>query len=346
MTTIYDVAKRAGVSPATVSRVLNGYSDVSEKTRARIAQIVAEMDYRPNTYARGLATKRSMSIGVFFQDLEDKANAGFRHPFFNDVIAAFHDVVGHQGYDLVFFSNESSDRNDPFDTRATHRNVDGLLLLAISREHVGLRSITASQIPCMSVDLDLLGPRAGYVVSENVEGAIRVVDFLVENGHRDIAFVGDRWGTRPGHDRLVGYQRGLEKHRLPFRPEWILEGDFGETSGYEAAMQLISGRERPTSIFCAGDMMAVGAMKAVHDCGLSVGDDVSIVGFDDITLARYVTPSLTTVRQQRDRMGAEAANALLSLIEDPRKPPPMITIDTMLVVRESVKAPRKTLTVG
>ncbi|PWK14917.1 LacI family DNA-binding transcriptional regulator [Tumebacillus permanentifrigoris] len=334
MITIYDIAKRANVSPATVSRVLNGYPDVSQKTREKVQRITTELGFQPNAAARGLATKRSWTIGVFFQD---HVNSGFKHPFLQDVLKSFKDVMGAKGYDLLFFANHMLEKeHDSFAARARHRNVDGVLLLGVPRTEPTLNSLVSTGIPCMSVDLDLLGPRAGYLCSDNKGGALKAMAHLVEMGHRRIAFIGDRFSTKPGHDRLLGYQEALSQHSLTFRQEWIAYGDFTEEGGYAAMQQLLSLEERPTAVFCAGDMMAIGAMSALREAGLQPGPDVSVIGFDDIAYAKYL--GLTTVAQHKDQMGMQAAQALLQLIDDSAQSPAVLTIGTELVLRQTVHA--------
>ncbi len=330
--TIYDIAKRAGVSPATVSRVLNGYPDVSEKTRKKIQKITEELGFQPNAAARGLATKRSMSIGIFFQD---HVNSGLRHPFFQNVLASFKDVVGAEGYDLLFFANQQNGP-DSFEARAKQRDVDGVLLLGVPRSDPALASLATSQIPCMSIDLDMLGQRAGYLCSDNVGGATMAMDYLIKKGHRNIGFVGDAFFTKPGHDRLLGYQQACRRHDLPFRREWVFEGDFTEAGGYRAGKRLLDLADMPSAVFCAGDMMALGMMIALREEGIETGRDISIIGFDDIEFAHFVTPGLTTIRQQTDIMGEQAAKALVGLIENSDMTPPVLTIETILVERGTV----------
>lgn len=335
MTTIYDIARQAGVSATTVSKVLNGYPDVSVKTREKVQKITAALGYQPSAAARGLVTRRSMSIGVFYQD---HTAYGFRHPFLHDIIASFQDIVGESGYDLLFFSKVHG-TNIPrgFEARARHRDVDGLFLLGVPRTDPGLQSLSRSRIPIISVDLDLIGSRASYLASDNVGGAKRAVEFLFENGHRRIGFVGDRYGTKPGHDRTLGFHQALQELSLPFRAEWVLEGDFSEASGYEAMTKILSTEDRPTALFLASDMMAIGAMRALFEAGMKPGEDISLIGFDDVDLARYVTPGLTTIRQNKDEMGRLAAIELLELMRNPNKPPSVITVETELVARQSVK---------
>ncbi|GGE49874.1 LacI family transcriptional regulator [Pullulanibacillus camelliae] len=334
MATIYDIAKKAGVSAATVSKVLNGRSDVSQRTIEKVKKIVDEIGYQPSSFARGLATKKSKTVGVFFQD---HLNSGFRHPFLQDILASFKDVIGAHGYDLMFFTNNHPDNHiETFEERAKNRNVDGLFLLGVPRTDPKLSSLAQSDIPCMSIDLDLIGPNASYLTSDNIGGAIKAVDYLVEMGHTEIAYISDVFGTKPGHDRLIGFTKGIEKNNLSVLSKWILASDFSEQGGYHTTKRLLESSELPTAIFCAGDMMAIGAMDAIREKNLRVGTDISIIGFDDIALLKYIRPHLTTIRQKKDVMGQRAAEELLRLMNDANYFPSPIMIDTELVTRETV----------
>lgn len=339
MVTIYDIAKRAGVSAATVSKVLNGYPDVSSKTVAKVQKICVETGYRPNSVARGLATKKSLTIGIFFTD---HLNSGLRHPFLLDIMASFKEVVGLAGYDLIFFSDDSpNNQSNSFYDRARHRNVDGVFLMGVPRTEPSIQELAHSNMPCMAIDLDIIGPRAGFITSDNIAGAIKAVDHLVENGHKKIAFVADVFSTKPGTDRLIGYRAGMQKNQLPIRSEWILNGDFTEQAGYQSTVRLLNMTDLPTAIFCAGDMMALGAMRALSERGIRVPEDMSVVGFDDLALLKYIKPGLTTIRQDKELLGKRAATELLKMMKDPNYYPSSFgVIETELVVRETVMAPR------
>lgn len=335
MTTINDIAKRTGVSPATVSRVLNGYPDVKVSTRKKVEMAISELGYSPGALGRRQQSGRSGAIGVFYAA---DGYGSLSHPFFQDVLDSFKKTVSKYGYDVLFFSVDSSEDNrESFKMRALKRNLDGLMLASISRTDRRIASLSVGDIPCMSIDLDLIGARCGYLCSDNLGGATRATEYLISMGHSSIAFVGDKFGTRPGHDRLIGYQRTLQAQHLRFRPEWVLDGDFTELGGYEATRRLLVGETKPTAIFYSGDLMAAGGMKAITEVGLSVGNDVSVVGFDDIAIASLVQPLLTTVRQSRRDMGLIAAQCLLKLIDDSQMIPPIVTVPTELIIRDSVK---------
>jgi LacI family transcriptional regulator len=335
MVNIYDIAKKAGVSAATVSKALNGQKDVGLKTREKIKEISRELGYQPSANAQGLATKKTKTIGVFFQD---HLNSGFRHPLFQDILSSFKDVVGSRGYDLVFFANHNAENGlEGFDARARHRGVEGLLLYGVARTDPNLVNLAKSKIPCVSMDLDLLGPAAGYVASDNVDGAMQAMNYLVEMGHRDIAYISDINFSKPGHDRLIGYQNALRNHGIPIHSNWIASADFSEKGGYQAAQELLNCEMLPTAIFCSSDVMALGVMEYMRESDLKAGQDISIIGFDDISLLKYVTPGLTTVRQKKEKMSRLAAEELFKIIHVPDHTPSIITVETELIIRDTVK---------
>jgi len=167
------------------------------------------------------------------------------------------------------------------------------------------------------------------------------IDHLVEKGHTKIGFISDIFVTKPGYDRLIGFRKAMKKHKLPVVEEWILPGDFSEKGGYLSTKNLLESDYLPTAIFCAGDMMAIGAMDAIRERGLKVGEDISLIGFDDVSLLKYVTPGLTTIRQRKEEMGQTSAKELLKLIHDPNYSASPIMIETELVIRDTVADLRK-----
>lgn len=336
MTTIYDIAKKSGFSVTTVSKALNDYKDVSPKTKEKILTIAEELGFRPNSVARSLTMKKSWIIGVFFTD---HVNSGFKHPFFVDVIESFKKVVGKKGYDLLFFANQMGEKDISYVDHCKDRNVDGVIILGLDRKDPFLPELIHSGIPCVSVDLDIVGKNAGYICSDNSKGAEVAVKHLYELGHKNIAHISGRMETLAGQQRYIGFQKALEKLKIPFRKDYVVDGDYTTEGGYRAMKQLIELPDPPTAVFCAGDLMAIGAMKLLRDKGLSVPSDVSIIGFDDIDLAEFVTPPLTTIRQNKQELGRKAADALLSLIEESQAFSPIITVPVELVIRGSCGKP-------
>lgn len=337
MTTIRDLAKRAGVSVATISRVLNHYPDVSEETKERVQALVRELNYRPSAAARSLVTRRSNVIGVFF--LQDHAQAMLLHPFFQEVVVGFKRAVGSAGFDLLQFTNQKAGQLDfSYTRRCRHHQVDGVVLMGVSRHDPGMVELAASGIPCMCIDVDIVGKRAGYVMSHNRGGAQSAVRHLVGLGHRQVAMINGRTTDLVGHDRFMGYRDGLNEAGLPYRAEYVLEDDFTWEHGYAAMQRLLLLPEPPTSVFAAADLVAMGAIKAIQERGLSVPQDIAIVGFDDIQVAAMVHPALTTVRQQKADLGRIAGESLVRMIEDPHATAQITTLPTELIIRESCGA--------
>ncbi|GMK37624.1 LacI family transcriptional regulator [Paenibacillus sp. CCS19] len=335
MITIYDIALRAGVSSATVSRVINGRPDVSRKTRAAILAIMDELGYRPSATARGLAMKKSKMIGVF---IYDHLHSGLVHPFLQDVLSSFQRIVGDDGYDLLIFTNNSKDvqTENQFELRARQRDVDGILLFGIARDDRQLDRLVECGIPCISIDLDLYGPRAGYVTSDNVAGSTLAVQHLHAMGHRQIAFIADIFNSKPGQDRFKGFQQAMRSLGCTINPNWITQADFSESGGYDAVNKLIATGNMPTAIVCASDSMAIGAKHVLEENGFTIGKDISIIGYDDISALSYIRPGITTIKQNRMEMGKAAAKALLELIDNENAVPPILLIPPDLVMRQSV----------
>jgi LacI family transcriptional regulator len=339
---IRELARRSGVSVATVSRVLNHYPDVSDDTRERVLAAAAELDYMPTAAARTLVTKRSYVVGVVLYTGHEHPD--IQHPFFQEVLVGLKHSVGARKYDLLLFSTEDGENgfgNRAYLKRSRHHHVDGVVLMGVDARDPAVRELAGSRIPCVAVDLDLVGPRTGYVMSDNPRGAELAVEHLYRLGHRRVAHVTGLMTTKPAADRLLGYRSACERLGLPYRDHYVQEGDFYVESGYAAAEALLDAPEPPTAVFAASDLMAVGAMQAAHDRGLAVPGDLAVVGFDDIQIAPLLRPALTTVRQDKARLGSAAGDALVQMIEDTAFTPPVVTLPVELVVRDSTgPAPR------
>lgn len=336
MSTIREVAERSGVSVATVSRVLNGYPDVREETRRRVLEHARELDYTPSAAARTLVTKRSYVIGVLLDT--GVGHPDIHHPFFQEVLVGLKNGVGARGFDLLLFSTD--DPGNGFETpsvlrRARHHRVDGVVLMGVDTADAEVLKLVRSRIPSVAVDIDLVGPRAGYVMSDNVGGARLAVRHLHELGHERIATICGATSSRAGRDRVEGYRAEIEHLGLPSPEGYEQEGDFYPDSGHQAMHALLDLAERPTAVFAASDLMALGAMQAIQERGLRVPDDVSIVGFDDIQVAALIHPALTTIRQDKAGLGAAAAEALVRMLDDPAASPAVRALPVELVVRGS-----------
>jgi DNA-binding LacI/PurR family transcriptional regulator len=334
MASIREVARLSGVSVATVSRVLNGTATVREETRQRVLERVRELDYVPSAAARTLVRRRSQVIGVVVNTGD--THPDLKHPFFGDVLVGLRQALGASRYDLLLFTERKG-----FLRRAVHHQLDGLVLMGVDRRDPDLRGVLDRRLPTMNVDLDVSGPRAGYVMSDNVGGARTATRHLVELGHVRIATITGLSNTKPAIDRLRGYREELLAHGLPYRTTYVRAGDFYSGSGDEQTHRLLALRRPPTAIFSASDEMAIGAVSAIHEAGLSVPDDVSVVGFDDIESASLLRPPLTTIRQNKTVLGRVAGESLIGLIEDEHAKPPRIALPVELVERSSAGAPSR-----
>ena len=337
------MAKRSGVSVATVSRVLNGYADVSAETRQRVIATARKLDYTPNAAARALVKRRSQLIGIILFTGDEHPD--LQHPFFLEVLVGLKHSIGADGYDVLLFATEqpgASNGPHAYARRARHHGVDGVVVLAVDdAEEPELQKLLAAGTPVVAVDLPLNGSRASYVASDNLGGARVAVRHLHGLGHTRIATIVGLPHTKPAADRLLGYRAEIEELGLPQRREYEAPGDFYIESGEAAMRHLLALAEPPTAVFAASDMMAVGAIKAIEEAGLRCPDDIAVVGFDDIQLAELVSPALTTVRQDKRSLGAAAARSLVQLIDQPDTAPHVSVLPVELVVRQSCGAAKE-----
>ena len=264
-----------------------------------------------------------------------------QHPFFQEVLVGLKHRLADGGYDLLLFATEVSGNGfgkASYTRRARHHRVDGVVVMGVDASDPEIVKLARSQIPTVAIDLELVGRRTGYVVSDNLRGARDAVRHLRDQGHERIATVTGMLSTRPGADRLLGYRAEVEALGLRYRHDYVQEGDFYFDSGYRAMQALLDLETPPTAVFAAGDLMAVGCIRAADERGVGVPQDIAVVGFDDIQIAAMMQPSLTTIRQDKGGLGATAAEALLRMIEQTDAPPPVTTLPVELVVRDSSRA--------
>jgi LacI family transcriptional regulator len=325
------------VSVSTVSRVFNGYDDVSVTTRERVLASARRLDYAPSAAARTLVKQSSQLIGVILYTGEEHPD--IQHPFFQEVLVGLKHAIGALGFDLLLFATEQpgANRGSPHSylRRVRHHRVDAVVLMGVDLADPEVAKLLESDTPIMAVDLDVAGPRASSCSSDNVGGARLAVRHLHALGHRRIAHISGLSDSKAGGDRLLGYRAELQALGLESRPGYEQPGDFYADSG-EAAMQtLLALPEPPTAVFAASDMMAIGALKAMRDRGVACPEDVAVIGFDDILLAGLLNPPLTTVRQDGRGLGAAAGRSLIAMIENPDVTPPVLTLPVELIVRAS-----------
>jgi len=335
MGTIYEIAKMAGVSPTTISKVINNYPDVSNKTRAKIQKILNEEKFLPNAQAQFLSTKRTWTLGiVYFENL----GVGLNHPFFSGVIEAFKNQADKQGYSLLFGSKNDRLKNDTFLEYFRYRSVDGIAIICTDPDDKETLQLIESDFPI--VVIDMFNKNTSTVTSDNVEGCNLAINYLYDLGHRKIAHISgasyeDNW---PSIIRKEAYIKAMNKLNLKILDGYIADGvNFDVSGGYAAMKDLLKLKERPTAVFAAGDKIAIGAINAVKEAGLNVPDDISIMGFDDIEISRYITPRLTTIRQNCDEIGKTAVDLLVEQINQKTKLKISKIISVKLMERDSCR---------
>ncbi|AXI30825.1 LacI family transcriptional regulator [Priestia megaterium] len=332
MTTIKDIARVAGVSVTTVSRALNGYSDVNEKTRQKIAAVARELDYSPNTLARGLVMQKSKTIGLLVSGISRES---VKDNFTFEVLCGVNERASTLGYDLILFNtNTMMQREKTYTQLCRERRVDGAIIQGIKKEDPYLKEVVESDIPCVLVDIPVHSNSVGYVTTDNALGAKKAVKHLASLGHKHIGMINGHEDAFVSQERLNGYRGALKECGLSFRSEWVVSGNFEEKKAEKAARELINRHKEITAIFCASDLMALGALKACKELGLHVPKEMSIVGYDNIVLASYSSPNLTTVGQEVYEIGYEAADLLIEMLEG-KETNMKRYLDTKLIIRES-----------
>lgn len=323
--TLAEVARAAGVSASTVSRILNGTANVSAEKREAVQRTLTRLNYRPNVLARGLASGRTMSVGVLTQDISS--------PFYGDTLRGLEQGLAGSGYHPLVISGHwrAQEEMEAIDFLVSRR-VDGVVVLGGVAPDGKLREV-AAHLPLAALGRRVPGLDGQCLYLDNHSGARAATRHLLELGHRAVAHIAGAPSHRDAQDRLGGYRAALEEAGLPFDPGLVLEGDFLEQSGFLAATRLIEGRRNFTAIFAANDQMAYGARLALYRRGLRVPEDVSLVGFDDLPSSVYTTPPLTTVRQPTYEMGVEAAAWVLRALRG--QPAPLPPLGVNLILRES-----------
>ncbi len=325
--TIERVAEEAGVSPSTVSRILNGTAVVSAAKKAAVDEAVAKLGFVPNPMARGLAGGRTLSIGVVTQAIDS--------PFYGASLRGIEDALDPAGYSPLFVSGhwDAATESRCIDILLSRR-VDGIIVLTGRLTDAALKSV-AKRVPVVVTGRSIKAPGLFSLDFENFDGGQLATRHLIENGHRKIAFISGDPRHPDAAQRLMGYRAALEQAGIPFKPKLVVQGEYSEASGVQAVATLIANGQNFTAIFAANDQMAIGAAHGLQRHALRVPDDVSLVGFDDQPTSLYALPPLTTVHQPAYEMGRLAAEAVLQLLDGVKPqqtvPPPR------LIVRDSCR---------
>lgn len=320
--TIHDVARAAHVSVATVSRTLNGIETVAQTTRDRVLQAAGELDYVPHSGARALSTRRTDTIGVLLPDLHGE--------FFSELIRGIDVAARARGLHLLLSSSHGNIAEANAALRAMRSRVDSVIVMMPNAGELPLARSGDARLPMVLIGTHgAAGGDASFII-DNFAGALAITEHLASNGRSRVAFVTGPADNIEASERLRGYRAAVQ--RLGVK-EWIVAGDFTEESGRRAG-ERFAGGDRPDAIFCANDMMAIGCMEALRAAGVAVPDDVALAGFDDIPIARYVNPPLTTAAVPIAEIGRQALECCVAAVAG-RTADPQRSFVPKLVVRAS-----------
>lgn len=332
-----DIARLAGVSKSTVSRVVNDHPNVSARTRARVMRVISEQQFRPNSAARALVTQRTRVLSVVVPQSFGEA---FQDPFFPFILQSIAHTAAEQDYAIMLWIGGYERHEERFGERILKNALfDGLIVVSADDNDPILQKLSVSGYPFVQV-----GPPqsegAHSVDVDNRRGAYEAGKYLASLGHRRIGLITGPLDKAEARARLIGCLEGLAECSVSPLPEWIAEGNFDEASGYSAMRRLL--RFNLDAVFVSNDRMSVGALRALDEAGIGVPDQVALVGFDDMPFAATTRPPLTTVHQPIAKMGEEAVRMVIALVEGAPAEPRQLILPTHLVIRESCGAVRMT----
>ncbi|MCB6183266.1 LacI family transcriptional regulator [Leeia sp. TBRC 13508] len=332
MATIKDVALHAGVSVTTVSHALNGTRFVSEEAKQRIETAVATLGYVPSAIARSLKHNSTRTLGMM---IPNNSN-----PYFAEIIRGVESQCFDAGYNLVLCNSDNDPEKQSCHLRVlAERRIDGLILVASGAEAALASQLESLNVPLVLVDRNIIGLDSDLVQVDHTSGSKMATDHLIQLGHRNIACISGPAGLAPSTERRAGWKLALQAAGIDRREGDVARGDFTSRGGFNAMQTLLARNDRPTAVFVCNDVMAIGAMSAIHQAGLSVPGDISIVGFDDIELAAYTIPPLTTIAQPKKAIGVGTAELLLERLSGGRTQTRQLILQPELIVRQSSAAP-------
>lgn len=314
MVSLKDIAKKCGVSTATVSKALNDQKDVGESTKAKIKKAASEMGYFPNAAARALKTNRSYNLGVFFKE---DAGSGLKHEYFSGVLNGFKSQAESQGYDITFINTSFESRSMSYYEHCRYRNFEGVVIVCADYNDPGVMELMNSDLPAVTIDYIHFNCTA--VSSNNVKGMDDLIRYIYSKGHRKIAYIHGQSFSYVTKERLASFYRVCEELNLDIPEEYIRTAEYLETE--KAAMQtkeLLELKNPPTCIIYPDDTSLIGGRNVIVEAGLRIPEDISVAGYDGIQMSQLLYPKITTIEQDTDRIGREAAIRLIQSIENPK----------------------------
>ena len=328
MVTIREVAESAGVSYATVSHVINNTRVVSQETRERVLAAMAALNYRPNALARSLRQGKTNTIGLV---LPDSAN-----PFFAEISRGIEDEAFKKGYSVFLCNTELDMQRELFYVDVlSKKQVDGIIFVAAGDQADSLEFLRHEGLPVVMIDRDLPNVEVDAVLTDHQLGGFLATRHLIELGHKRIACIAGPSSITPSAERMTGYRKALEQAGLPYDETLVLRGDYHAQSGMEITHAILKMDPRPTAVFASNDLMALGALRAAAEAGYSVPRDLAVIGYDDLELAKFTNPPLSTIAQPKKEIGTQAVNLLVDRITRKNRPPSRLVLAPELIVRRS-----------
>lgn len=327
MTTIKDIARRAGVTPGVVSRALNNKYGVKPSTKEKIQRLAHEMGYVPNTAARSLVTRRTDTIGIMMADISE--------PFYAQIIKGMEYVANRTGHTLLFSNSyESVEHNRVLQKMIFAERVDGLIIVGSNiQEKNFVYDLLQEKIPFVLIERSFSDPNINCLWVDNIYGAYLATRHLIERGHRRIAHLAGNLYNQVTLDRIEGYKKALAEAGIGFSQEWVHPSNFTSLGAYGATQEIL--RQDCTAIFAASDTMAYGALQAITEHGLTVPGDLAVVGFDDLDFSELTHPQLTTIRQPRHAMGVQSMELLTAILRGECENGAKICLTPELIIRRS-----------
>jgi LacI family transcriptional regulator len=326
--TLKDVAERAGVSTATVSHVINDTRYVSDELKAKVRQAMEGLDYHPNAIARSLRRRRTQNIGMIVPDIS--------YPFLGEVAKGVEDAGFKRGYNVILCDSDGKlEREADYIELLQEKKVDGIIFVAAGESRSHVQALLDQAMPVVVCARQLSGVEVDEVIADNEGAGRQATEHLIRLGHHRVGCIAGPRDLGVSSKRVDGYRHALAHHHLPLHEDWIAYASFQPRGGYEAMDELLALNEPPTAVFACSDLMAIGAICAASRTGLRVPQDMAIIGCDDIALAAFTNPSLSTVAQPKYEMGVVSVEMLVERIRDRSRPPARRLMPTELVLRGS-----------
>ncbi|MFC5653835.1 LacI family DNA-binding transcriptional regulator [Paenibacillus solisilvae] len=326
--TIYDVAREAGVSIATVSKVINGKGKISEETRGTVLEIMARMNYQPSVIASALTGKKTYTLGLLVPDISN--------PFFAEIARAIEDQSQHYGYSVVMCSTDNKDKKvEKYIALLLQKSVDGIIIATGIDETVIMEQLLSKSLPVVLLAREMPHAAVNTVVVDDYVGGSLAADHLLGLGHKHIAVLGENIKVISSRERIRGFRAKLADVQIPMREDWLKYCDYRIEDGKQKALQLLQTEDRPTAIFACNDMLAVGALQAAKESGVKVPDDLSIVSFDNTILAMVTDPQLTTIAQPMNEMGKLAVDLIVDELKGRKNVKQRTVLRPELLIRQS-----------